>query len=101
MHLMYFTEQPMSAYPEQAGRDFRAGIQCGRHVLEQEPAEFGDGRRSRLQQGRQAIRDGVIRGRCAAHVRSARPSFEPFSRPSSALIHCPVAHRASRSMPVA
>ena len=24
MHLMYFTEQPMSAYPEQAGRDFGA-----------------------------------------------------------------------------
>src|SRR6266436_3256173 len=24
MHLMYFTEQPMSAYPEDAGRDFGA-----------------------------------------------------------------------------
>ena len=24
MHLMYFTEQPMSAYDEQAGRDFGA-----------------------------------------------------------------------------
>ena len=24
MHLMYFTEQPMSAYSEQAGRDFGA-----------------------------------------------------------------------------
>src|SRR5438874_13058585 len=24
MHLMYFTEQPMSAYPEQEGRDFGA-----------------------------------------------------------------------------
>src|SRR5690242_16221891 len=24
MHLMYFTEQPMSAYPEEAGRDFGA-----------------------------------------------------------------------------
>src|SRR5580765_7435083 len=24
MHLMYFTEQPMSAYPEAAGRDFGA-----------------------------------------------------------------------------
>src|SRR5207245_11582312 len=24
MHLMYFTEQPMSAYPEEAGREFGA-----------------------------------------------------------------------------
>ena len=32
---------------------------------------------------------------------SARPSLAPLSRPSSALIHCPVATRASRSMPVA
>ena len=24
MHLMYFTEQPMSAYSEEAGRDFGA-----------------------------------------------------------------------------
>ena len=24
MHIMYFSEQPMSAYPEQEGRNFRA-----------------------------------------------------------------------------
>ena len=28
MHLMYFTEQPMSAYPVAAGKDFGAILRC-------------------------------------------------------------------------